>query len=200
VDNHKVGQAFSKGSTKKVKFVIIGFPKCGQVSIQEYFRKLLPDWECHRPELIWRRNGLQFWEESYNKEWNVPVIITRNPVEATWSAYWYFHYGPKWKFEDFLQIRKYHGGYGEVNPICGYNFEKWIKRWEKYDPLVIKLEDAKLWKDFPKYNTTPEARPTVKDGMPDMPQEYKDMVLEAIEKDKNSKLLWSEDYPADYKF
>lgn len=189
-------------SSKKVKFVVIGTPKCGQVSLQEYFREQLPKWEHHRPELIWRRNGLDFWEQSYNKEWNVPIIITRDPVEATWSAYWYFHYGPKWKFEDFIQIRKYHDGYGEVNPISGYNFDKWIDRWQKFNPIVVTLDEVKKWKDFPKYNTTPEARPVVKDGMPDMPSEYKQMVRDAIAKEKERKeiIYWSEDYPANYKF
>jgi len=46
-------------------FVILGFSKCGQVSLQNYLQKRFPTKKCDRPELVWRRNGVKFYKENY---------------------------------------------------------------------------------------------------------------------------------------
>ena len=190
---------------KEIKYAVIGFPKCGQVSMQEYLAKRYNDvYRIDRPELIWRRSGVKDFEEQYHNYGVKGIIITRNPVKACWSYYWYIHYGTEgtryMEYEDFLTQKIYSDPLGEKNPISCYNFEKWIKRFQKFNPIVVRLEDMIENKNFPLLNTTIGNRPDVKtrfDGkMPEMTEEQRTLTEKLLKKEiqDHPDPYWSVDY------
>jgi len=141
------------------KIHIIGFPKCGSTSLRTYFKARYPkiqvasfpsaslyqpDWEticggrCSQPDTL-------------------SVIITRNPVERIWSAYFW---SQKWNypskkhptFEEFLHWQppkewRYTSS-GLVDPIDCCDYEKYIKKAYKYNPIILRLEDMKKNPNF----------------------------------------------------
>jgi len=98
------------------KYVIIGFPKCGQMSLIKYLQKQGD--EVIRKDWIWRRTALEelkpFFEDGY-----VPVVITRDPVERIWSGFNYWHYRTRGvTLPLYLKLIGYTKEVGEENPIA----------------------------------------------------------------------------------
>jgi hypothetical protein len=125
--------------------------KCGTCSLQEYYRKKFPDYECLRVETVWREDAFEQWEELLKENPKaIPVIITRNIEAAAWSYFWYFRDRPKdMKFGDFLEMEIDNHYHGKLKNILeGYNFPKWIEKWRPYNPLVVSLEEMKKLPDF----------------------------------------------------
>ena len=121
---------------KPIKYAILGPVKCGTCSLQDYYRAKYPDVETVRLEIIWKDDAFNQWEEFLKDNPNaIPIIITRNPADAMWSNYWYFKIRRKeLSFEDWLKRPIYLDRQGDLRtPAEGYNFPKWIKRWEKYE-------------------------------------------------------------------
>ena len=84
---------------------VIGFPKCGTVSLEKYLKRKFLDISVIRYEAIWLRVGVQEYEEKHNNK--RPVIIVRNPVDRIWSAFRYFNFYKTMSLEDFLKEIKY---------------------------------------------------------------------------------------------
>lgn len=142
---------------KPIKYVILGPVKCGTCSLQEYYRAKYPEFECIRAEILWRDDGFKQWEEILKEYPNaIPVIIKRNLVNAIWSYFRYFKQRPKYmKLKEFLKMPIDNDNHGILpNIIDGYNFEKWIGKWSKYNPIIIDLEEIKKLSDFPTVNKT----------------------------------------------
>ena len=193
---------------RPTKFVILGFPKCGQISLMNYLTARYPLWNIRRDELIWRRSGVKDFEGSY---WNDvkghfrPVIILRDPVKACWSLYWYMFHGDSdnerkyMKYEDFLTTPKLEGAMGEKNPLSCYNFNKWLKRFYKYDPIIVDMEEMIKNTNFPHDNTTLENRPYIEKiygKMPEMTYEQEKLTRELLKKEvqEHPEPCWSVDY------
>lgn len=156
-----------KRRTKPTKYVILGPVKCGQCSLQDYYKRKFPDFECKRIEQIWADNGPMIFERIRNFNPDViPVIITRNVVDAVTSYYNYFRIRPeKMTFMEFLDYPiedKRHGNLPTI--IHGYYFKPWIERWAKYNPLILSLEEMIKDPDFRHINKTGKRKIRDKDG------------------------------------
>jgi hypothetical protein len=138
---------------KPIKYLVIGFPKCGQTSLVEYLIKRLGgESVADRAEIIWKPDGLELFEKNgYAEIGYRPVIIIRDPIQRIWSDWNHLGRGYGFKtFEDYIANQKQTdlGGLGEYNPITRSNYEKFIKRWQKYNPIVLELEEMKKNPNF----------------------------------------------------
>jgi len=156
---------------KKIKRIhIIGFPKCGSSSLRKYLQLKTPHL-ARTPDQI-----RSFPAQSlYHPDWEtvcggicskpdtLSVIITRNPVERLYSAY---YWSQKWNeadtihptLEEFLHWqpkgtkRTEYTIYltsGLVDPIECCDYEKYIKKAYKYNPLILRFEDMIKNPTFP---------------------------------------------------
>jgi hypothetical protein len=161
---------------KRTKYLVIGFPKCGQTSLAEYLHKRFgSENNADRGEIIWKPDGIELFEKNgYAEAGYRPVIIIRDPIERIWSDWNHLGRGYGFKtFEDYIYNEKQEGlgGLGEYNPIERSNYEKYIKRWAKYDPLVLELEQMKLNPNFGHRNTGDEHS----DDYIEMPKHYREL-------------------------
>lgn len=177
--------------SKPVKYVILGPVKCGTCSLQEYYRKKYPEFECLRVETIWREDGIEKWEKLKEKNPDaIPVIIMRNVVDAVWSYFNYFKYLPAdMTFPEFLEkpINHRHGKLETI--VEGYDYARWLKKWEKYDPVVVSLDVMKKLPEFPVKNQTLERRNRarvnhkwVERKTPILTEEYRRLVVDRLNK------------------
>jgi len=134
------------------KIHIIGFPKCGSTSLRTYFRARYPKIEVasfpgtslYDPDWLVNCGGRCSQPDTLS------VIITRNPVERLWSAYWW---SQKWNtgsmrhptFEKFLHWKppkewRYVTS-GLIDPIDCCDYEKYMKKAYKFNPIILRLED-----------------------------------------------------------
>jgi len=141
------------------KFVVVGFPKCGQNSLIEYLRVKynLPvvgrDGAplVTKSEFIWHYDAFEKMETWEGRGYKC-VIIRRNPADRIWSSYNYFGYKEKMRFEEYLDLEGYSKLLGEENPIKQSNYDYWIKQLNLYSPLVFDLEKISIDPTFPTLN------------------------------------------------
>lgn len=131
--------------TKFPDYAVVGFPKCGTVSLQS---RLPPD----TPRYEWAY--LTFGKDAFLHRFpnTRPIFITRDPVERTWSAYCYFDVFTKMGLEEWLQngVGKCDQRLGIHDPVKCANYGYYINQWRDLNPIVIKLEDYK--KKLPRKN------------------------------------------------
>lgn len=163
-------------------FVDIGFIKCGQNSVVQYFYdKYKMPYKMERNEFIANKMGEKLYVDKYHKEKKRAVICIRDPVDRIWSAYHYFDtYNKKMSFEEYLFYVGCNDSFGEENPVMMSNYDKWIYRFKKYDPLIIKLEDIRKEEGFPHKNKTSEKNSKYEK----MPQYLRSMVADLVEKER----------------
>jgi hypothetical protein len=148
-----------------MKFVVIGFIKCGQSSLIEYLRREhdLPvidsngDPLVRRNECIWQHDGVKTMEK-LDKQGFKCVIILRDAVERIWSSYYYFGHYRKMTYEKYLALEG-SNSHGEENPIKQSNYNYWINKFEKFDPLIFHLEDISSKMDKINITKDPNYRP-----------------------------------------
>jgi len=138
-----------------VKGCIVGFPKCGQISLQRWLEeKHNKKYTFDKYESIWRRDAEDHFKLLVENDVEI-LVITRDPVEACWSSYWYFTDERKeMTYEEWLAHKGCDKVLGERNPISCFNFDKWLVRLKKYNPTIYKLEDVKKVDKFPLLNPT----------------------------------------------
>ena len=158
---------------KSKKYIIVGFPKCGQNSLQIYLQKL--GYDVERRDIIWRSNAAEKIQQSHPDR--IPIIVTRDPVEMIWSSYWY------WAYKDIMSIPQYlryrtdvESTLGFENPAEHADYEKHIHKFVEYEPIVLKFEDLVKLDGFPHENKTWEK--------PGITPHYREMILGAIERYK----------------
>lgn len=160
---------------KPTKYLVIGFPKCGQTSLAEYLHKRFgSENNADRGEIIWKPDGIELFEKNGYAENYRPVIIIRDPIKRIWSDWNHLGRGYGFKtFEEYLQNKKQEGfgGLGEYNPVKRSNYEKYIKRWAKYDPIVLELEEMQKNPNFPHHNKGTE----YDEKYNDIPQHYREL-------------------------
>jgi len=153
-----------------MKYAIIGFPKCGTVSLEN---KLIEEYGKENvirivPELIWNNKGPKIMMEQY-KDYT-PVIITRDPADRIWSAFKYYTQFKRMWFEKFLRGNNVrYKSIGCYQPIYQSDYNMYISRFK--DPIVYSLEELQQDPDFPHENKTKRKK---------MPQKYRDLVNRAI--------------------
>ena len=179
--------------------VVIGFPKCGQVSVVQYLRKKYPNETVKKDELIWIKNGV----EKFRNKWknSKVVIVERDPVDRMWSAYNFMQYGGDKKppirelytFPEYLELTGYENLVGEMNPVSQSNYNKWIGRWLEFEPEIFKLEELQKEKDFPHENKTENV---TNEKFTPMPEAHRELAWICLDKEirNHPNISWSIDY------
>lgn len=166
----------SDKNQKRIKYLVIGFPKCGQTSLAEYLHKRFGSENvADRAEIIWKSDGVHLFEiNGYAELGYRPIVIIRDPIERIWSDWNHLGRGYGFKtFEEYISNRNNVGlgGLGEYNPIVRSNYEKFIKRWKKYDPIVLELEEMQKNPNFGHQNKGD----LYSDDYEPMPQHYREL-------------------------
>ena len=175
---------------KKSKYLVIGTPKCGQTSLVEYLIKRFGgEFVADRAEIIWRDDGIELFVKNGYEENYRPIIIIRDPIERIWSDW--NHLGQGYGFKTFLDYlrndsNKDLGGLGEYNPIKRSNYEKYIKRWQKYDPIVLDMEDMIRNPNFGHRNKGAEHN----DKYLPMPEHYRKLCRILLDLEVNGKSFY----------
>jgi hypothetical protein len=157
------------------KYVIVGIPKCGQVSLETYLKKCGYDVERH--DNIWRSNAREIIE--MQNPGRIPIIITRDPIQMIWSSYWYWHYKDIMSFPDYLKYTKSgkESSLGNENPIEHADYEKHINKFLDMKPILLKFEDLIKIDGWPHENKT--------EKKPELPLKFRQMIEEALESYKD---------------
>lgn len=110
----------------KIKYEIVGIPKCGTSSLAEYMRN--KNFDVQESELDFLN-----YEFALNHDYNyrTPIIVTRNRIERTWSDYNFFQ---RDSLYDATRFSFYKAG---------------LQMW---DALIYSLEYLKTLLDFPHEN------------------------------------------------
>ena len=90
-------------------YVVIGYSKCGQVSLHQYLINKYGKENVARDEIITAYNGLKKFEERWKDRDPIPCVITREPIYRCWSWYYYLAYDEKMTYPEFLKIKEYYG-------------------------------------------------------------------------------------------
>lgn len=156
-----------------MKYVIIGFIKCGQVSLKKMLEA--QGHEVERYEVATHHLGPRMIKKTYPEY--EPVIITRDPIKRIWSQYQYlketkFH---DKSFEDYLDIWNTHHFWFHENPIFQSHYEEHLPRWP--NAIIYKFEDLIKDPNFPHENPT-----KTKTAFPD---EYRKLAEEKLEEYRN---------------
>lgn len=160
---HKVGTGIREGKIvvrnfkkRKVsldlskKFYIAGIEKCGSTSLEKYL--VDKGFNIVREESNYCRSfGVKKYKLQYPDYQT--LFIIREPIERIWSHYNYKRY---YQDGDRREIKSSFEESITKHPemINASNYEKWLKKWESTNPVVIKLEDLEKQSDFPRKNTT----------------------------------------------
>jgi len=157
------------------KYVIVGFPKCGQISLETYLKNHGHDVQRH--DTIWRTNARQIIEDQ--NPGRIPLIITRDPVQMIWSSYFYWHYKVVMKFEKYLTHRVHReSSLGHENPIEHADYEKHVRKFEDMNPILYKFEELIQIEGYPHENKT--------DKKPQITPKYQKMIEAALENYKSN--------------
>lgn len=122
----------------KGDYVIIGFPKCGTVSLQKYLKKK-HGVKVHRNEILWSEKSLGEWNKHY--QGCKPVIIKRDPIERIWSAYNYYAWAMCKPFYIWIENDKPLNRTGTNSPIQAVNYDRFIQPFLHLKPEIYQLEE-----------------------------------------------------------
>ncbi len=132
-----------------MKYIIIGFPKCGTQSLEQYL--VNQGHTVLRTELVYLKTGLEEYETKYSDY--IPVLITRLPECRQWSLYHFKEYHKEMSFEEFRDKKFTLGlNFGLDSPRSCSEYEKYIDVWKKYGVIVYKLSEISQDKNFPVMN------------------------------------------------
>ena len=138
------------------KIWIVGFAKCGSTSLRTYLRQ-----KYTRCEVTSFPLGASlysdYWESKVLPKALSPdiliVIIKRDPYERIWTAFWWGKkFGNKNTFPEFLRQRKTSDveiTAGLNDPIIACDYDRFIRKAEPCNPIVVKFEDMIKLKTFP---------------------------------------------------
>lgn len=140
------------------KFAVVGFPKCGTMSLAEWLRKKYPGCQVTRPETIYKKyNPKHDW-----KDYEC-VTITRNPIDRIHSGQQYFTALQRLSVQEICEARwknsdKY-DGVGFADCINQSDYQEYIEKFESnYDVKITnyRFEDMIKDPDFPHINESAE--------------------------------------------
>ncbi len=141
---------FNKLSTHG-KYVVVGFPKCGQISLVNYL--ISKGFDVTRFDQIWRLDALEKTEGQHPDR--QPIIVTRDKVEMIWSSYWYWPYNTYMSFPQYLKHEvPTQSSLGTENPIDHADYERHIDKFAELNPIIFKFEDLVKIPEFPHDNKT----------------------------------------------
>lgn len=131
-----------------VKYVIVGFIKCGQVSLKKKLES--EGHEVRRFECATNPLGPRMIKKLHPGF--EPVIITRDPIKRIWSQYKFLSekFDYEMTFEQYCHYWNHHLIWFNENPIFQSNYDEHLKHWD--NPLVYELEECIKDPAFPKEN------------------------------------------------
>jgi len=168
-------------SPKNRYFFVVGFPKCGQVSMQTYLQNRFKG-QPSRNEIAWRDDAVPYFERiqaNHVKSNLTPLFILRDPIERVWSAFLYMGLPNITHFPTYLVNRLYQP-YGEGNPIMESNYTKWINPFKKFNPMVLDVADMMKNPDFPNANRTQDIKYKNQD-VPEFPDHYRQLTKDLLQ-------------------
>lgn len=140
-----------EGLSTHKKYIVAGFPKCGQISLVNYLTG--KGFDVGRFDQIWRTDALDRTAGQHPDR--IPIIITRDKVEMIWSSYWY------WPYNTYMSLPTYLKHYtptetslGDENPIHHAQYEEHIAKFDELNPILFKFEDLIKLPNFPHDNKT----------------------------------------------
>ena len=134
-----------------MKFIVVGFPKCGQHSLVEYLKGR--GYDVEREDIIWKTNAAQEIETRWADR--VPIIISRDPIEMIWSSYWYWPYHTYMTFAEYLNHKiEGESSLGTENPIQHSDYAKHLAKFPR--GIWVTLEEMSKNPNFPHENITPD--------------------------------------------
>lgn len=134
-----------------MKYVVIGFPKCGQVSLVEYLNKL--GHEAVKYDMIWKESCVLDVKSKYPDYQS--IVITRDPIQRIWSGFNFWLYHEMMSFSHYLKLQRISRTLGEENPILQSYYYYWIDRVKRVlNPIIVRFEDLIKLPDFPHENKT----------------------------------------------
>lgn len=124
-----------------MKYLLIGFPKCGQNSILKHYRD--EGLDMHSYEMCWRTNARQHYDSHFAGM--KPVFVKRNVFDFLLSGYNYWGYAEQgMPFKDFLYMKGYdEAKFGEQNPIIRSDFNRWIRPFDDLSPIIHDISNFK---------------------------------------------------------
>ncbi len=140
-----------EGLSTNKKYIVVGFPKCGQISLVNYLTS--KGFDMARFDQIWRSDALDKTAGQYPDRH--PIIVTRDKVEMIWSSYWYWPYNTYMSFPDYLKhITPTETSLGDENPIHHAQYEEHIAKFDELNPILFKFEELIKLPNFPHDNPT----------------------------------------------
>ena len=134
--------------------VIIGFPKCGTISLHQYLIDKYGDNNVKRDECVFQPNAVQYFKQRWGNM-ATPIIAFRDLPERCWS--WYHHIAPDMTYYKFLHSHaRKENKFGELNPIRQCNIKKWVTPWLELKPLFFSFEAMVKDPAFPHLNESKE--------------------------------------------
>ncbi len=134
-----------------LKYIVVGFPKCGQISLVNYlFSK---GFDVTRHDCIWKSNAKELVEGQHPGR--LPIIVTRDVIDMIWSSYWYWPYNTYMSFPQYLKHEvPNETSLGTENPIDHADYDRHIAKFAEMNPIIFKFEDLIKIDDFPHDNKT----------------------------------------------
>ena len=129
-----------------MKYSVIGFAKCGTVSLQKYLTNKGHDATKNEHPVYWTKEK----QDDFLKD-RQPIVITRDRAETLWSFYQYFGYDKlKLPYEEFFTLKIKANNFLNLTPIEIYDYDRWIL--PNYE--VIRYEELIKDPEFPHENKT----------------------------------------------
>ena len=145
--------------------IILGFPKCGSMSLNQYlinrYGKTNVGWS--EAILYTIEDQMRLFKEGFGDPRNHDLyFITRDIEEMEKSRYNFWVEIGTYTYKQFYKnheiqkivIKKIPRDQGEPNPIPPWHLEELMEPWMKYNPTIYSLKEASKMKDFPKLNVT----------------------------------------------
>ena len=125
-----------------MKYILLGFPKCGQHSIIKLFERRGD--EIKSREICWQKDALEIYEKQYLEY--QPIFVVRNEWDFLKSGYNNWGYAKNGiSVQEYLSVTGYdESKFGSQSPLARADFDYWIKPFEKYNPSIIHIEGYEM--------------------------------------------------------
>lgn len=143
---------------KQMKYVIIGFTKCGTTALEKYMKDNGED--VVRNEVLFYSgengsynpdvDGREFYDKHYSDR--IPILIMRDPIKRIFSQY---HYKQRHQKGDIYEIKENNlkdalNNHYEL--LTASDYDRYLELWKDKKPIILYFEDVIKWDNFPHEN------------------------------------------------
>lgn len=135
-----------------VKYIIVGFIKCGQMSLMKKLKD--EGHEVEKLECATHPLGPRMIQKNYPG--HQVIILMRDPIKRMWSQYLYLKERRLYTktFEDYLEWWRAHQFWFNENPIFQSHYAEHLPRWDEMNPIIYQFEELIKDPAFPHENAT----------------------------------------------